>query len=201
MSFNFDLFASEYEPHQPSLVSGLEYKREFITSEEQKRLISFIDENEWSNELKRRVQHYGYRYNYKVRKIDESLRVTSIPHELDFILERLVSDGIFDAKPDQLIINEYLSGQGITKHTDCVPCFKDTIVMISLNSTCVMKFTKDNMETVELFLEPRSMLVCSGESRYEWAHEIPPRKSDKHNGNIVYRDRRVSLTFRQVILD
>lgn len=201
MSFNLDLFAPEFEIDQPCLVNGLDYKREFITPEEEHRLIKFIDENEWSNDLKRRVQHYGYKYNYKIRKIDESLRATPIPNELDFILERLVSNEIFDTKPDQLIINEYLPGQGITKHTDCIPCFKDTIVMISLNSTCTMKFTKKDMETVELFLEPRSILVCSGESRYEWAHEIPARKSDKYNGNVFHRSRRVSLTFRQVLLN
>lgn len=201
MSFNLDLFAPECEEDQTILISGLEYKQAFITTVEENKLIKFIDENLWSNELKRRVQHYGYKYNYKIRKIDESLKVIDIPSQLDFIVDRLVSDGIFNTKPDQLIINEYLPSQGITKHTDCIPCFKDTIVMISLNSTCTMKFTKKDMETVELFLEPRSILVCSGESRYEWAHEIPARKSDKYNGNVFHRSRRVSLTFRQVLLN
>jgi hypothetical protein len=33
-----------------------------------------------------------------------------------------------------------------------------------------------------------------------WQHGIPARKSDLHNGRRVQRGRRVSLTFRTVVL-
>ena len=51
---------------------GLIYRPDFITEEEEKKLLACIDENEWSNELQRRVQHYGWRYDYTKRRIDEN---------------------------------------------------------------------------------------------------------------------------------
>jgi len=49
-------------------------------------------------------------------------------------------------------------------------------------------------------LEPRSLIVLKGEARYEWAHGIAKRKSDNWQGQVFKRTRRVSLTFRTVIL-
>lgn len=48
-------------------------------------------------------------------------------------------------------------------------------------------------------LEPRSLLVLSGDARYHWQHAIPARKSDKWHGQAIPRNRRISLTFRTVI--
>ena len=42
--------------------------------------------------------------------------------------------------PDQLIVNEYQPGQGISAHIDCEPCFKNTIVTVSLGSVYEMDF-------------------------------------------------------------
>ena len=46
-----------------------------------------------------------------------------------------------------------------------------------------------------------SLLVLSSEARYEWDHGIPTRKYDNYNNSKIFRGRRVSLTFRKVILD
>lgn len=40
--------------------------------------------------------------------------------------------------PDQLIVNEYPAGEGIEAHIDA-PLFTDTIVSISLGSSCIME--------------------------------------------------------------
>ena len=50
------------------------------------------------------------------------------------LIQKFLSDNLFDLEPDQLIINEYLPGQGIANHIDCEPCFDDTVISISLNS-------------------------------------------------------------------
>jgi alkylated DNA repair dioxygenase AlkB len=64
-----------------------------------------------------------------------------------------------------------------------------------------MNFTNTNCgEVVPILLEPRSLVVLKGEARYGWMHGIPPRKSDIVAGTTVRRSRRVSLTFRKVIL-
>lgn len=44
----------------------------------------------------------------------------------------------------------------------------------------------------------RSLLLLQGEARYNWSHGIAPRKCDKVNGQIIPRQKRISLTFRQV---
>jgi alkylated DNA repair dioxygenase AlkB len=48
-------------------------------------------------------------------------------------------------------------------------------------------------------LEPKSLLVLSGDARYHWQHAIPARKTDKWRGQTIPRARRISLTFRTVL--
>src|SRR5690606_13111056 len=93
---------------------------------------------------------------------------------------RLYKDEILSFMPDQVIVNEYEPGQGIAQHIDCEPCFENTIVSLSLGSSCVMDFyLKQNLKLKEsLHLEPHSLLVLKGESRYNWLHGIAGRKSD-----------------------
>jgi alkylated DNA repair dioxygenase AlkB len=62
-----------------------------------------------------------------------------------------------------------------------------------------MEFSKDGNKQ-DLLLEPCSLLVMKEEARYEWQHSIPARKSDKINGITIPRARRVSMTFRNMIL-
>ena len=59
-------------PHSPNPeISGKEYISNYITTEEAKNLRKRIDEETWLDDLKRRVQHYGYKYDYKARRIGE----------------------------------------------------------------------------------------------------------------------------------
>ena len=184
-----------------SAVAGLLYLPEFVTPSEEKELLAHIDRAPWLTDLKRRVQHYGYKYDYRARAIDDSMSIGPIPEWLGSVCERQVERGLFCELADQVIINEYEPGQGITDHIDCEPCFGATVSSLSLGSTCVMNFThKDTRETVRCLLAPRSAVVLQGEARYKWMHGIPGRKSDSWRGEKFARGRRVSLTFRKVIL-
>ena len=89
---------------------GLKYISDFLTKEEEKLLMDKIDAGEWSNQLKRRVQHYGYIYDYKNRVIDQSMKTKDIPEFVGFVVDRLSEIGVYpsDKKPDQLIINGWL---------------------------------------------------------------------------------------------
>lgn len=80
------------------------------------------------------------------------------------------------------------------------PCFGDTIASLSLGSACVMDFTNVTGEKQSHLLEPRSLLILSGDARYHWQHAIPARKSDKWNGQSIPRARRISLTFRTIVI-
>jgi alkylated DNA repair dioxygenase AlkB len=181
-------------------ISGLRYLQNFIDADTEAKLLATIDQQPWLHDLKRRVQHYGWRYDYKARGIGQDLRIGAIPDWLAGLCKRLSAEGIFPHEPDQVIINEYQPGQGISAHIDCVPCFGDTIASLSLGSACVMDFTHcTNSKKHSQLLEPRSLLMLSRDARYHWRHAIPARKSDKWQGLIIPRTRRISLTFRKVI--
>lgn len=191
------LFDDERKP----VVSGLRYVPDYIDAATEAALIQTIDAQPWLSDLKRRVQHYGYKYDYRARSITQDFRIGEIPLWLMPICDKLHEEGIFSRRPDQVIINEYLPGQGITSHVDCVPCFGETIASLSLCSTCVMEFASQKTgEKVSQFLEPCSLLVMKDDARYEWQHAISGRKSDNWQGQKFHRVRRVSLTFRTVIV-
>lgn len=179
-------------------INGLIYYPNLLIKEDYEKLINKIDKQPWSNSLSRRVQHYGYEYNYKNRSINTSMKLGKLP---DFSLpveSCLMSFNLIDEFPDQLIINEYLPGQGIAAHIDCEPCFKDVIVSVSLGWAYEMIFTEvKTCKTESLLLEIGSALILRGEARYNWTHEI---KRQKNDGNIP-RQRRISLTYRNVILN
>lgn len=179
-------------------VSGLDYVPHFLRDEEEVELIRAVDKQPWITDLKRRVQHYGYRYDYKARGLMGNLYLGPIPAWLQPYCNRLRTDGHFNTRPDQVIVNEYLPGQGIASHTDCIPCFGETIASISLGSPCSMDFTNGAMKA-SLYLEQRSLLILSGDARYQWKHAIAARKSDKVNNITTPRARRISLTFRTVL--
>lgn len=180
-------------------ISGLNYIPDFITAEEEQSLLENIDSECWLTDLKRRVQHYGYKYDYKARTVTGDAYLGPLPAWLKPVAQKLTDDQVFPALPDQAIVNEYEPGQGISPHIDCVPCFDDVIASLSLGSPCVMQFAHPQSgEKQEILLQERSLIVITGEARYEWTHSIPARKADIINGFKLNRTRRVSLTFRNV---
>jgi len=183
-------------------IEGLAYIPDFITAGKERALLEAIDQSPWFTELKRRVQHYGYKYDYKARAVMNDAYIGALPDWIAPIAKRLHDQGIFYTTPDQVIVNEYGPGQGISAHVDCVPCFGGTIASLTLGSGAIMQF--QNVKTTdkeEQYLQERSLIVLSGEARYEWAHAIPGRKSDIVNGFKLERSRRVSLTFRTMALN
>jgi alkylated DNA repair dioxygenase AlkB len=183
------------------LISGLQYIPQYISTKEHNNFIEIIDENPWVTELKRRVQHYGYKYDYKKRAISTDMKLGELPNWMQEFVSKLKNDKLISSFPDQAIINEYYPGQGISQHVDCVTCFSETIISLTLNSSCIMEFINiESRERKILFLEPCALVVMNGEVRYEWQHRIPARKKDLYKGEEIPRGRRVSLTFRNVIL-
>lgn len=184
------------------LPAGLRYQNGYVESRLEARLLEVIDAEPWLDDLKRRVQHYGYRYDYRSRSIDRSMYLGPLPPWACYFAQKLHHDGLLPYEPDQVIVNEYQPGQGIAAHIDCTPCFEDGIASISLGSACVMQFTHrlSEQDRLDVPLMPRSVVALSGEARYEWLHGIRPVKSDVIAGRKYLRGRRVSLTFRKVRL-
>lgn len=146
------------------------------------------------------MQHYGYRYDYHNGLLASSSYLGSLPDWLKSLAEQLFSDRLTTKLPDQVIINEYEPGQGITNHIDCVPCFGRTIISLSLGSSCIMNFTHSpSSETLPIFLSPGSIIIMQEAARYDWQHGISALKKDKYQDREIMRLRRVSITFREVL--
>ena len=189
-----------FDPVRSELPSGILYLPNFITEELENALTQNLDSGNWSSDLKRRVQHFGYRYDYKARRIAPESYLGPLPVWLHPVAHALSKSGYTSKTPDQVIANEYLPGQGISAHIDCEPCFGPVVASLSLLSNCEMVFRNvDSRAAAGIILEPRSLVILSGESRYQWTHEIPARKSDVINEQRHLRDRRISLTFREVL--
>lgn len=170
-------------------VPGLFYYPEFVTNEESELLLDSVDAGTWDNSLKRRAQHFGLRYDYTAKSVVKNTSIEALPPFLDAIAERLLSLGEYKTKPDQCIVNgtnrllykqircainlyewlEYVPGQGINPHIDRPDSFGPVVSSLSLNSGVIMKFSLSTRE-VEVYLEPRSLVMLTGDARYKWKH-------------------------------
>jgi hypothetical protein len=84
-----------------SLVNGLSYIPEFISRQDHDYLWSTIYEQPWLNDLKRRVQHYGWKYDYKTRAIDYSMFLGELPDWAKSVAQRLYNEGLIPYKEYQ----------------------------------------------------------------------------------------------------
>lgn len=176
-------------------IPGLAYLPDYVTQAEQASLVSSIDAAIWNTSWSRRRQFYGKTYGRGTSVEDP------IPQWAQFLIGRTHHDGLTERPFDQMLVNEYLAGQGIALHRDHEP-FDRTVASLSLLSPCVMDFR--HVETgrrESLLLEPRSLLVLSDDARYLWEHGIVRRKTDRWHGRLIPRRRRLSVTLRLRRLD
>lgn len=170
---------------------------DFIDEAEESAWIEAIDTSGWSHEIGRRVQHYGYRYDYRQRTAGHTERATPFPPWADTAAERLTE--VFNGtRPEQCIVNEYLPGQGIGMHADAA-AFGPVVVSISLATAWPMRFrprygqpyNRNGLPDDRIITLPaRSALVLSGAARTRWMHGIDGRDTAGE------RHRRLSATFR-----
>jgi alkylated DNA repair dioxygenase AlkB len=180
-------------------IKGLVVIENYIPKTDEALLLATVGIQRWRGDLSRRVQHYGYIYDYKARTVDASMYLGPLPDWLQPLASRLHEDGLMPSIPDQAIINEYEPGQGIADHIDCTPCFGGVVTSLSLGGGVMMQFKRDELFE-EVYLKPRTLLVMEDECRYQWTHGIPKRKTDVLNNHRILRQRRISITFRTVQL-
>jgi alkylated DNA repair dioxygenase AlkB len=180
------------------LPPGLVLRNNWLSDSEHANAVAEVDNNFFETTLLRRVQHYGARYDYESSQVSEIGSAPPIPPVLKSIGERLFLENFFDRSPEQVIVNEYLSGQGIASHVDR-QSFGPAVATISLLESWPMIFRKiDGTKKLEVLLEAKSLAIMTMESRNEWAHEIAKRKVDKVGGLKIARCRRLSLTYRTI---
>ncbi|XP_074264522.1 alkylated DNA repair protein ALKBH8 homolog [Silene latifolia] len=206
-------------------IPGLYLFHDFITPNEEKELLAAVDSRPWISLAKRRVQHYGYEFCYQTRNVDTQRYLGVLPSFVSPVLERVWTSSLEDATAinlDQLTVNEYPPGVGLSPHIDTHSAFEDKIFSLSLAGPCIMEFRRyqdgcwqsdsaskvmhgeslensANFVKKAVYLPPRSMLLLSGEARYAWHHYIPHHKVDNVKDNLIRRaSRRVSFTLRKV---
>lgn len=193
------------------------YVSEFISDNEEKVILSNIygvPKPKWTQLSNRRLQNWGGIPHNK------GMIAESIPPWLDKYLERIHNLNLMDGKrPNHILINEYLPGQGIMPHLDG-DLFHSTITTISVGSHIILNFfkpTTDNDKTIEpvfsFLLEPRSLLVLQDKLFSYYLHGIEEIYEDILDASVVNlhmcsnkyvkeskikRETRVSLTIRHV---
>ena len=170
-----------------------------VTEAEERRILLRISQAPWLTDLSRRVQHYGFRYDYRQRGTGRHDPAAPFPRWATVIGERLRP--LFDgAMPEQCIVNEYRPGQGIGMHADHAS-FGPVVVSLSLGDAWTMNFrplsarpyVREGLASDEIVLLPRrSALVLRGQARSALMHGID-RASNAHRAST-----RVSATFRTV---
>ena len=167
----------------------------FITPAEEIQILYRISASPWSTELRRRVQHYGYRYDYNRSQPPQATH--PLPMWASNIAMRL-SKHFANQMPVQCIVNEYEPEQGIGMHADH-KYFGPVVASLSLGASWPMRFRRragqpyartglPNDQVVTL--PRRSMLVLDGDARTGWMHGIDPADTALQSGI------RVSATFR-----
>lgn len=184
------LFPDSFE--ELPLIAGLTYIPEFLATAEEAELVVTIDAGHWDTTWDRRRQSYGQPYGRKGP-------VAPMPAWGRTIADQIYERGYTPHTFDQMLVNEYLPGQGIATHSDYAP-FARSVASLSLLSACVMDFDHPSSAgRRSVLLEPRSLLVMTDEARYEWRHGIARRKKDRWQGSVLLRRRRLSVTFRRLL--
>jgi DNA oxidative demethylase len=174
---------------------GLVYRKELLSSEEERALLDVFDGLEFHEihfhgvVAKRTARHYGLDYDYASRTPVETDE--PIPDWLEPARARAA--GLAGVEPSTLVealVQRYPEGAQIGWHRDA-PAF-ETVVGLSLLAPARMRFRRGKAgarETWELELAPRSGYVLAGESRWKWEHHVAPAKALRYS--ITFRTLRV----------
>ena len=103
--------------------------------------------------------------------------VPEVPTLLQQIGQRLVEVGVQDSPPSVYVLNKYPVGYKISRHVD----HKDNgpvIPVCGIASACEMILThRRTGKKYSIDFQPRSLVVLTKESRYDYFHEILPVKA------------------------
>ncbi|CAA7261972.1 unnamed protein product [Cyclocybe aegerita] len=178
------------------------YFPNFLTKEEEEYLVRKIRESPqplWKRLGNRRLQIWGGDITAKGTLIVQPFPpfVNNFPD----IISRIRETGAFQHSPHQgpnhIIMNEYLPGQGIMPHEDG-PQYHPVVATISLGSHAVFNYYEYQSETdtvaepascghgksintqpmVSVLLEPRSLIISSGEMYASHLHGIDAVEED-----------------------
>ncbi|KAJ7607488.1 hypothetical protein FB45DRAFT_395032 [Roridomyces roridus] len=178
------------------------YIPDFITVEEEEYLIRKIQDSppqRWKQLSNRRLQLWGGELTSKNVLVAQPL--PSFVDTYPDIIGRLEETGVFakstHGKPNHIIMNEYLPGQGIMPHQDG-PAYFPVVSTLSLGSHTMFHYYRyspdedeagpdaktgtgrsiDPSPVLSLLLEPRSLVISERALYTEHLHAIREVKED-----------------------
>ena len=119
---------------------------DFVTPAEEARILLRIAGAPWLAELRRRVQHYGFRYDYAGG--GSHVPAPAFPRWAAAMAER-VRAHFGGTLPVQCIVNEYRPGQGIGMHADHRD-FGPVVASLSLGASWPMRFRRCDTRDAEI---------------------------------------------------
>ncbi len=165
---------------------GVHYVPDFVTEEEQRRLLDVLyckaAQSRWlgrGGAHGRRTQNWGGRPG--AQAVAEPL-----PPFCRALIDALVSCGVFEPElaPNHVLVNEYGPAGGLVAHTDG-PLYHPRVACLSLGGTASMKiwrsFEDAELESdgkpgpgpaAQIFLRPRSLNVLSDPVYTQYLHSI-----------------------------
>lgn len=190
------------------------YIPNFITAAEESQIVRnvyAVPKPKWTCLSKRRLQDYGGVPHEK------GMIPETIPDWLTKYMEKVAHLNLFGEtrKPNQVLINEYLPGQGIMPHTDG-PLFSPTVTTISCGSHTILEFFENNetrTNVCRLLLERCSLVVLQDDMYAKYLHSIrevdadvigedcanvPHCRNQYRIGEVIERQTRISVTIRNV---
>ena len=176
-------------PIAPNYPEGFKYIPEFLTTQEEKRLVDEIANTTLHTfmfqgfEAKRRVASFGYDYSFDKRSLSKG---KDIPPTFFPLIRKVasylsLSSDVFA----ELLLTEYPVGSVINWHRDAPPF--DIIAGISLNADCVLRLRPQEKakhgrtSIISIPVQRRSLYIIQGLARSEWQHSIAPVKDIRYS--------------------
>ena len=167
-------------------INRLSLLREAVSPELAARIVQRLQGEHWKRWSHRRPfsrQELGYEYNIRG---GDAAPTDPIPGELRRLFPAIRAAGWEGDDPEQVIVNRYPRGGGITAHID-KNIFGPEIAAVSLEAEWPIIFAPSYGAAGETIALPvHSVYVMRGEAREKWYHKIAPQQSPE----------RISITFR-----
>ena len=180
-----DLFAAE------ALPAGLVYRADFLSSQEEARLIDGIagltlrPAPYKAYLARRRIASFGSTYDFDSQRLNRRRRSPTS------------SSRCARAWPVQhVLVTEYAPGTPLGWHRD-TPEF-DCIAGVSLAGPCELRWRRfppgSGDPVLRLDVAPRSLYVLSGEARWGWQHSVAPTRDLRYSITLRTLRARAALT-------
>ncbi|XP_030010003.1 alpha-ketoglutarate-dependent dioxygenase alkB homolog 4 [Sphaeramia orbicularis] len=177
----------------------------FISEEEEKELISSMDQDVWNpSQSGRRKQDFGPKVNFKKKKVHVG-NFSGLPAVSQHLILRMQQEQtLADFQPVEQCNLDYHPerGSAIDPHLDDSWLWGERLVTINMLSDTILTMSMEQglpevgltqEVQVAVHLPRRSLVVLSGFARHQWKHAI--HRKDVHSRRVCSTYRELSAEF------